>query len=49
MMRPSRAPGSYDADVTDSARILEPSREGWADYQRLLMGAIEPLTVEQLS
>jgi uncharacterized damage-inducible protein DinB len=35
--------------VTDVARILEPFREGWAGYQRLLVGAIEPLTVEQLS
>ncbi|MGH2679025.1 MAG: DinB family protein [Actinomycetota bacterium] len=35
--------------MTDAARILKPFAEGWLEYQRLLVGAIEPLTVEQLS
>src|ERR671923_292594 len=36
-------------DVTDAARILKPFADGWAGYQRLLLDAIAPLTVEQLS
>jgi uncharacterized damage-inducible protein DinB len=40
----------YDARaMTDVTRILRPFVDGWAGYQRLLVGAIEPLTVEQLS
>jgi uncharacterized damage-inducible protein DinB len=35
--------------MTDAAHILEPFAEGWAGYQRLLLGAIGPLSVEQLS
>jgi uncharacterized damage-inducible protein DinB len=35
--------------TTDADRILEPFVEGWAGYQRLLLDAIRPLTVEQLS
>jgi uncharacterized damage-inducible protein DinB len=35
--------------MTAADRILRPFLEGWADYQRLLLEAIEPLTVEQLS
>ena len=35
--------------MTDAARILEPFAEGWAGYQRLLLGAIGPLDAEQLS
>jgi uncharacterized damage-inducible protein DinB len=43
-------PASYDARaMTDAARTLKPFVEGWAGYQRLLLGAIEPLTAEQLS
>ena len=43
-------PASYDARaMTDATRILEPFTEGWAGYQRLLLGAIGPLTAEQLS
>ena len=35
--------------MTDAARILEPFVEGWAGYQRMLLGAIEPLSAEELS
>ncbi len=35
--------------MTDAARILDPFREGWLGYQRLLLGALGPLTVDQLS
>ena len=35
--------------MTDAARILEPFAEGWAGYQRLLLGAIGSLTPDQLS
>jgi uncharacterized damage-inducible protein DinB len=35
--------------MTDVARILEPFVQGWAGYQRLLLDAIGPLTLEQLS
>jgi uncharacterized damage-inducible protein DinB len=43
-------PASYAARaMTDAARTLKPFVEGWAGYQRLLLGAIEPLTAEQLS
>jgi uncharacterized damage-inducible protein DinB len=35
--------------MTDAVRILDPFVEGWAGYQRLLLGAIRPLTDEQLS
>ncbi|HET9671499.1 MAG TPA: DinB family protein [Actinomycetota bacterium] len=35
--------------MTDAARILEPFVEGWLGYQRLLLGAIGPLTDEQLA
>jgi uncharacterized damage-inducible protein DinB len=35
--------------VTDATRIPEPFVEGWAGYQRLLLDAIAPLSVEQLS
>src|SRR5918996_4736550 len=35
--------------MRDAARVLEPFAEGWLGYQRLLMGSIEPLSVEQLS
>jgi uncharacterized damage-inducible protein DinB len=35
--------------MTDAVRILGPFVEGWAGYQRLLLGAIEPLSPEQLS
>jgi uncharacterized damage-inducible protein DinB len=35
--------------TTDAARILEPFVEGWAGYQQLLLDAIRPLTIEQLS
>jgi uncharacterized damage-inducible protein DinB len=35
--------------MTDANRLLRPFVDGWAGYQRLLVGAIEPLTVEQLS
>ena len=35
--------------MTDAAHILEPFVEGWAGYQRLLLGAIGPLNAEQLS
>jgi uncharacterized damage-inducible protein DinB len=33
----------------DASRVLVPFVEGWAGYQRLLVEAIRPLTVEQLS
>ena len=43
-------PTTYDARaMTDAARILEPFVVGWAGYQRLLLGAIGPLSAEQLS
>ena len=35
--------------MTDAARILEPFVEGWAGYQRMLLGAIGPLSAEELS
>ena len=35
--------------MTGAARILEPFIAGWAGYQQLLLDAIRPLTVEQLS
>lgn len=35
--------------MTDAARILALFAEGWLEYQRLLLGAIEPLTAEQLA
>ena len=35
--------------MTDAARILKPFADGWAGYQRLLLDAIGPLSVEQLS
>jgi uncharacterized damage-inducible protein DinB len=35
--------------MSDAARILDPFREGWLGYQRLLLGALGPLTGEQLS
>lgn len=35
--------------MTDAARILDPFLAGWAGYQQLLLGAIRPLTTEQLS
>jgi uncharacterized damage-inducible protein DinB len=35
--------------MTDAARILDPFVEGWAEYQRLLLGAIRPLDADQLS
>lgn len=35
--------------MVDATRILEPFVEGWAGYQRLLLGAIRPLDAEQLS
>ena len=35
--------------MAEASRILRPFVEGWAGYQRLLLGAIEPLSAEQLS
>ena len=35
--------------MSDAARILEPFVNGWAEYQRLLLGAIGPLDADQLS
>jgi hypothetical protein len=35
--------------MTDAAHILEPFAEGWAGYQRMLLGAIRPLFAEELS
>ena len=35
--------------MTDAARILRPFAEGWLEYQGLLLGAIGPLTVDQLA
>ena len=35
--------------MTDAAHILEPFAEGWAGYQRMLLGAIGSLSAEQLS
>jgi uncharacterized damage-inducible protein DinB len=35
--------------MTDAPGILEPFTEGWAGYQRLLVDAIRPLSVERLS
>ena len=35
--------------MTDAAATLEPFVEGWAGYQRLLLGSLEPLDAEQLS
>jgi uncharacterized damage-inducible protein DinB len=35
--------------MADASRILRPFVDGWAGYQRLLVDAIRPLGVEQLS
>ena len=35
--------------TSDARQILRPFVDGWAGYQRLLLDAIGPLTVEQLS
>ena len=35
--------------MSEAARILGPFVEGWAGYQRMLLGAIGPLDAEQLS
>jgi uncharacterized damage-inducible protein DinB len=42
---------SYDAPAmtTHAAPIVDAFAEGWAEYQRLLLDAIRPLTAEQLS
>ena len=47
--RDSVTVGPYDPGMTDEASILEPFVAGWAGYQRLLLDAIRPLSVEQLS
>jgi uncharacterized damage-inducible protein DinB len=45
-----QVPASYDARaVSDAARTLDPFVEGWAGYQRMLVGAISPLNPEQLA
>ena len=35
--------------MRDAARILDPFVEGWAGYQRMLLGAIGPLSADELS